>query len=107
MLKDLFEEPIVLDIAPEKEEEVIMPLAAATEKKIVRKDTFLLRKAKDQNMLEVILDQDLVGKCVKVLYFDDVLEFESAPEELYIKTSKDLDVIDIEKLAQHIRVEPC
>jgi len=107
LLKELFEEPIILNIAPEKEEELLMAFAASTEKTIIRSDLFLLRKDKEQNMIEIILNPDIVGKCIKIEYFGDNIEIENAPERYYIKLTNNLDIIDLEKLLQHIKVTLC
>ncbi len=96
---------VILDLPPDREKYTKMPLAAGKEKTLVRKDKFIIRKDKENNIIEIVFIPEITNKKAKIKYFDDYLEFEELPERIYIKPVIDLESIDLEKLAQNIEVE--
>ncbi|MBK3332644.1 hypothetical protein GWK41_06150 [Persephonella atlantica] len=97
------EEENVIQISPEREKEILIPLVAGREKTVFSCDKFLLKKLPEENLIQVIFSPEIQGKKAVITIFDEQYEFFKLPETIYIESSN-VEKIDLEKLCSAVEV---
>ncbi len=97
------EEENVIQIPPEREKEILIPLVAGREKTVLSCDKFLLKKLPEENLIQMIFSPEIQGKKAVITIFDEQHEFFKLPETIYIESSN-VEKIDLEKLCSAVEV---
>ena len=97
------EEENVIQIPPEREKEILIPLVAGREKTVLSCDNFLLKKLPEENLIQMIFSPEIQGKKAVITIFDEQHEFFKLPETIYIESSN-VEKIDLEKLCSAVEV---
>ncbi|RUM49018.1 MAG: hypothetical protein DSY47_04385 [Hydrogenothermus sp.] len=104
IFEELLEENVI-QIPPEREEQIKLKLVAGKEKLTSRGDNFILFADKESNVFKLIFPSEIQGKEGILKVFDQIYEIEEIPEEIFIKTQNNIEDIDIEELAKNINIE--
>ncbi len=99
------EEENIIELSPEREEQIKLELVAGKEKTTARGENFVLYADLENNIFKLILPSNLQGKKANLKIFDETQKLEELPEEIIIKAKNPIRDLDIEKLAENIKVE--